>query len=422
VTRRILVAPAGSRFSADAGSEDGWIYEIVTGAVAAAPDLHFTCVAERVGGARPCDGVRPVAIGPRRTEELGGLLLPFRVARATGGAIGLGDVDLLHHALPFGVGRTFSLLADQAHRRGVPVVIGPVQTPLEWIGPDEEGGQLQGRGAPRLRRTATAAAARTWTLVGSALARISARTLRQADRVVVVGDPAKRLVEMAGVDPARIEIIPPPTRVLWTGWAPSRGSTALRLVTAGYLIERKAVDDVVNVVADLAAAGEPVVLDIAGDGPAAVELQALAHLHPGGGAIRFHGWLERSKLAELVGAADAYVSMSRGESWGQAAADALASALVVVTATNDGARSMAGLGAPVRLVPVGDRRRLADELRQLCHLERQTLQQLGVAGARWATKHISTTVVAQKWVDVYRGAIERASAPTRPRTVESSAR
>lgn len=406
VTRHILVAPAGAHFSVDAGSEDGWVYDIVTGVAAAEPDFRFTCVSEHTDGPAP-PRVHPVGIGRRRTEEIGGLLLPFRMARAASMHCRLEEVDLMHHALPFAVGRSFSLLAARAHRRGVPVVVGPVQTPLEWVGADEVGGQLGGGGRRPLRRAATVIARAVWPAAGAILAPLSGRTLRRADRVVVMAEPARLLVESTGVEPRRIEVIPPPARV--SASPPTqraRRAGPLQLVTAGYLIERKAVADVVAVVADLAASGADVVLEVAGDGPAAAGLREFARRHPSGGAIRFHGWLDPSALAALLRSADAYVSMSRAESWGQALGDALASGLAVVTAANAGARAMAAMGAPLRQVPIGDRRCLADELRGLCGTDRAVIAQEGDAGARWAAAHIAASVVSERWADVYRQAMD----------------
>ena len=69
---------------------------------------------------------------------------------------------------------------------------------------------------------------------------------------------------------------------------------------------------------------------------------------------------------------------------------------------------MAEMGAPVRLVPVGDHQHLADELRRLCRTDRDLLEQQGEAGVRWAGEHIAAPVVAERWAAVYRRAIERA--------------
>jgi glycosyltransferase involved in cell wall biosynthesis len=126
--------------------------------------------------------------------------------------------------------------------------------------------------------------------------------------------------------------------------------------------------------------------------------------------VHFHGWLDRPRLAELLRTSHAYVSMSRGESWGQAVAEGLMSGLVVISAANVGASSMRRLGAPVRLVRLGDVRQLSHELRQLCHTDRQTLARQGEEGAIWAARHISRTAVAERWADVYREAIEESRA------------
>jgi len=424
----VLVAPAGSRFSPLAGSENGWIYDIITEVRSLDPKFRFSCITEQTDGAVP-NGIRPVAIGRRRTEEVGGLLLPFRIARAAKSVGPLDGFDVVHHGLPFAIDRSFSLLTDRAHRRGVPVVIGPVQTPLEWTGSDEDGGQLVPERRGTLRHMATVVARVSAPGVATIFTRFSATTLRRADRVVAIGDSARHLLEAKGVDPYRIETIPPPSRLKpktlsLSPQAPGRGP--LRLVTAGYLIERKAVDDIVTVVADLATGGEDVVLDVAGDGPAAAALRQLCRRHRGGSAIRFHGWLEQSQVSELVQSADAYVSMSRGESWGQACADALAASLIVVSTDNAGARSMAEMGAPLRQVPIGDRRRLAEELQRLCHMDRDVRGEEGASGARWAAQHIAAPVVAARWAGLYRQVIEerarRGVVAPRPGSVVSGTR
>jgi len=70
VTRGIVVAPAGTRFSADAGSENGWIYDIVTGVAASEPNVRFTCVTEQADGPLP-DG-RAWERGVAKLVEAGG--------------------------------------------------------------------------------------------------------------------------------------------------------------------------------------------------------------------------------------------------------------------------------------------------------------------------------------------------------------
>jgi glycosyltransferase involved in cell wall biosynthesis len=184
-------------------------------------------------------------------------------------------------------------------------------------------------------------------------------------------------------------------------------SGPLRLVTAGYLIERKGLADLVEAVVELAAAGSGVVLDVAGDGPEATRLDALVRRYGASQVVRFHGWLAHEQLSKLVASADVYVSMSRAESWGQAMAEALARGLVAVSAANTGARAMAALGAPVHLVPIGDRRALGDELRRLCAADRASLTDTGASGIRWAQAHVAGPVIAGQWASLYRDVMDR---------------
>ena len=130
---RILVAPAGARFSAESGSESGWLYDVVTGVASSEPDFRFTCMAGGSDDATP-ERIKVVTIGSWRSDELAGLSLPFRIDRAARAGVSSGQFDLVHHGLPFAAGRSFSIVGARAVRHGVPLVVGPVQTPLEWTG------------------------------------------------------------------------------------------------------------------------------------------------------------------------------------------------------------------------------------------------------------------------------------------------
>jgi len=404
-TVRILVAPAGSRFSAESGSEDGWLYDIVTGVAYAKPDFEFTCITGKSDGHVP-ERVTVVTLGGWPADELGGIALPLRVARAAGKSVVSGQFDLVHHGLPFASGRSFSIVGVKAVRHGVPLVVGPVQTPLEWTGPDERGGRLTALDASRLRAGGAALARAAWPLLAPGIGRLSAGTLRRASRVVAMSPAARELAIAAGARRERVDVIPPSVR-LPPGGQPTwpRPDTALRLLTAGYLIERKGTLEIVTTVAGLAAAGERVTLDIAGDGPAMARIREVATQLPGGGAIRLHGWLDRHQLADLYASAHVYVSMSRAESWGHTVADALGAGLVVVTSTNVGARAMADMGAPLRLLPTRGRQQLSDELRQLCRSDLAELQREGETGARWAAATLGVPVIARRWARIYQEAV-----------------
>ncbi len=411
---RILLAPAGPRFSAESGSEAGWLYDIVTGVVAREPEFEFTCFAGGADGQVP-ERVRVVAIRGWRADELGGLALPFRIDRAARAGVSSGQFDLVHHGLPFAAGWSFSVVGSRAARHGVPLVVGPVQTPLEWTGPEERSGQLAAVGGHDVRARFAATVRVALPLYSAVFGRLSARTLRRASRVVAISPAARELVIAAGVGPDRVEVIPPAVRLPPDGTPPwPRPGTALRILTAGYLIERKGTLDIVRAVASLAATGEPVVLDVAGDGPAMALIREAVSSLPGGTSIRLHGWLGRRPLAELYATAHVYVSMSRAESWGHSVADALGAGLVTVSSDNVGSRTMAGIGAPLRILPAADQKHLSDELLHLCRTDLAELQREGEYGARWTAATLGAPVIAGRWARIYREAVSCRPLPLPP--------
>jgi glycosyltransferase involved in cell wall biosynthesis len=402
---RVLIAPAAARFAAGAGSENGWVYDVVAEITKLDEDLHVTCVAEE-GEAAGLERVELLTIGRRRSEEIGGALLPLRIARAIGHSGALDDADLVHHALPFAIGRTYSVLRWMATRRGLPFVLGPVQSPLEWAGADELRAKCTGNGRGVSQRASSALAWFAGPAVAAPLRRISADTLRGACRVVVISERVGAMVEAQGVAQDRIRVIPPPVRL--PGADPvvrHRPTEGLKVVTAGYLIQRKAVDSVALAVARLAASGFRITLDILGEGPAGQDLRHLVRSLPGSEAIRFHGWVARSRVDELLRASHVYVSMSRAESWGQAVCEALAVGTVVVSADNVGARSLVAINAPVHLVPLGATSELERYLAELCGTDPALLARMGEAGTRWAQANIGVSVIARRWRDVYREAV-----------------
>ena len=413
----VLVAPACARFSPEAASESGWIYDIVTGVATRCPDFRFTCLVAESAPELPMQ-IRVAALGSWRADALGGLALPWRISAAARPALRAGEFDLVHHGLPFAAGRSFSIVGTQAVRRGIPLVLGPVQTPLEWTGADEHGGTLNGQCASRLRTGALALAQRLYPLVAPGLSSLSLQTMRRASRIVAISPAARRLLIEAGVDPGRVEVVPPPVRMAQIGVAAwPRPAPALRLLTAGYLIERKGVVGMAKIVSTMAARGVPVVLDIAGDGPAAAMVKTAADQFGGGNAVHVHGWLGRQQLSDLYSSAHVYVSMSKAESWGHAVADALAAGLVAVSADNVGARAMVELGAPLRLVPVDGWVQLGQVLLELAKTDVARLRLEGSAGVGWAAETLGLPVIADRWSKVYREALAATGQRSRVRSL-----
>lgn len=405
----VLCAPATRRWQAYPVSEDGWLPTVLTHMMQLAPQLRIVAMVEET---EVTDGptLQLLSVGRRRHELAGSATLPMRMAlRATRGHH-LHGVDLLHVGLPFAIGRTQSVLAVLARRRGIPVVVGPVQAPQTFLGPDETAAAEVAAGRPRK-------AAGAWDrLVGSLLRvvdpmlRASNRSLLQSAACVVAVDrTASTLLSDLGVHSTRIAIVPQP--LSWTPGCepPDPGNlrmVPLKLVTASVLIERKAVDQIVEAVAIMRSAGTEVTLTIAGSGPAEPGLRQMVAERGLAQAVEFSGWLTPSELRSTLANATFVVSMSRSESFGVALIDAMAAGVPVISAANQGATSIIRHGATGWLVPVDNPHALARQITTLAHAP-DFVRSVAHDGAMWARQTLAPEVVASQWLQVYRHAVAR---------------
>jgi glycosyltransferase involved in cell wall biosynthesis len=125
---------------------------------------------------------------------------------------------------------------------------------------------------------------------------------------------------------------------------------------AGRLDDDKGARDAVQAVREARAAGAPLTLLVAGEGPLEAELRGLA-----GPAVRLLGF--RDDVMDLLGAADIFVLPSRREGSSYAVIEALGSGLAVVVC--DGLGNPETVGDAGVVVPCGDVPALARTLADL---------------------------------------------------------
>jgi glycosyltransferase involved in cell wall biosynthesis len=201
---------------------------------------------------------------------------------------------------------------------------------------------------------------------GVSLAMWQRRLVEQADAVIVPSVFAReRLRELgAPLRWERVHVLAPPMResVLGSGADESdesdRPSSHTAMGAYALVVARLAPEKGVDVAIDACRiAGMPLV--IAGDGPQRAALIERA----GDGAVRFAGRVDDGELASLrAGAAIALAPSRAGETFGLAAAEAMAAGLPVA-ASRVGALSE--LLEPDALVPAGDPRALAEAILRL---------------------------------------------------------
>jgi glycosyltransferase involved in cell wall biosynthesis len=222
------------------------------------------------------------------------------------------------------------------------------------------------------------------------------RTVAQADAIAVPSAFAReRLIELgAPLPPERVHVLAPPVRGLDTPPPPTAGLAA-ELPSYALLVARLAPEKGVDVAIDACrAAGIPLV--IAGEGPerAALEAHAARERGVSGATVRFAGHVDDSELAELrAGASIALVPSRSAETFGLAAAEAMAVGLPVV-ASRVGA--LEELVDEDGLVPPGDAVALADAIARLAG-DRAA----GARGWERARAVCSPSVVAHELAELY---------------------
>lgn len=104
---------------------------------------------------------------------------------------------------------------------------------------------------------------------------------------------------------------------------------------------------------------------LAGEGPEASRLKALAWRHGVAGRVRFLGW--RADVPALFAAADLLVCPSRAEPFGNVVVEAWAQRRPVIAAASVGPRGLIAEGESGLLVPIEDADALAQAIRRLLH-------------------------------------------------------
>ncbi len=170
------------------------------------------------------------------------------------------------------------------------------------------------------------------------------------------GTSGKSYVNHNGVDPARFNGSP---RVAGMG---------LRIISASFLIPRKAHRYVLEALADLKHEGLDFEYRIAGDGAERQGLEALSARLGLDDRVTFSGRYQLEGFPEMLEAHDLFVLPSWDEAFGVVYVEAMAMGLPVIAAYDAGAPDIVTEGVDGFLVPPRDRAAVADAIRSYAQL------------------------------------------------------
>jgi len=203
---------------------------------------------------------------------------------------------------------------------GAPVVMGPLCGGMDYPPAFRHLESWVARGVERVGRKASHLLNRL----------VPGRLL--AERLIVA-NPATRLALPRGTRGKILEVVESGVDLdLWKPMGKSRPSDGtVRFVFSGRLIRLKGVDLLLEAFQRAKRQADRAVLEILGDGPLRVGLEAMSRKLGLADSIVFQGWLSRPESAERLRAADVFVLPSLRECGGTVILEAMAMGLPVIT-------------------------------------------------------------------------------------------
>lgn len=345
----------------------------------------------------------PLSAENVHARELGGgnrLRYYARSFRRTASDLRAGNVDVYHHMnLSY---RWFNPLLLAGVQGDTPVVIGPCQAGHAIM--DEEFNRMVGHAVGRdLSRSVTdplhslVDAVRDGAL-DPLRERLFVRTLRAADRIVVVHEEARsHYAEL--VDESKLRVVPLGVNPDQFDYSERGESNAL--VAIGSLRKRKGYDVLLDAIAAVADRHPSVHLHVFGKGPQRAELDSQVRRLNITDNVTFHGYVDQSVLKEYLASARAFVHPSRSESFSLVRLEAMASGCPVVVSDIDGAHEMVRDGEDGYVVPREDPEILADRIGELL-ADLDMAREMGRTGRRRVEAKYDWRSIGQSYVDIYR--------------------
>jgi glycosyltransferase involved in cell wall biosynthesis len=160
-------------------------------------------------------------------------------------------------------------------------------------------------------------------------------------------------------------------------------STPPSFLYMGRLKRYKGIDLAIKALAAARQGAPQLTLDVAGNGDARPELEALARELGLEGAVRFHGFVTEAEKLRLLRSTWANVFPSPKEGWGITVVEAAACGTPSIASDSPGLRDSVRHGQSGFLVPHGDVAALAARMTELAS-DAQLVTRLGLAGRRFA--------------------------------------
>jgi glycosyltransferase involved in cell wall biosynthesis len=188
------------------------------------------------------------------------------------------------------------------------------------------------------------------------------RTLKQADRIVVVNEETADLYAKFA-SRSKIETIP--YGVVHDRFKKSTPGDSVDMLAMGSLYRRKGYDVLIEAWSQIAPEFQDSTLHILGDGPLREYLDRRIDELNINDSVIFHGFVDREKVIEMLSSVRAFVHPSRSEGFPHVRLEAMASACPVIATDIIGTAEMIRDGTDGLVVPTGEHEPLAAAMAEL---------------------------------------------------------
>jgi glycosyltransferase involved in cell wall biosynthesis len=304
-------------------------------------------------------------------------------------------IDILHHFLPFYIGKTFNPLFLFSSS-DVIKVIGPVQPRINFDNRDIKNDIFFENKEINIFK---------WVLniFSPVFWALSKSTLKNANKIIAINSSAKEELIKFGIRSSNIVIINPGVNANQFQLTKSvkTNKPKTELISVGYLTKRKGIDLIIRSLSIVCKKNKGVRLSIVGEGPQKKSLINLAKKLKLEKKVIFKNFVDNKTIAQYYNSSHIFVSMSRAESWGQMYLEAMASGLPIISAKNAGSESIIKDGKFGYLIEQEDYRSLAEKIIHLINRP-ELINKFGEnARKEIDTKYDWDKVIIPKYVKLY---------------------
>ncbi len=225
------------------------------------------------------------------------------------------------------------------------------------------------------------------------------RTLRTADRIVVVNEAVAKYCASFIEDDEKISVIPYGVDMEFFSFS-ERDPDNTDIAAIGLLKERKGFDDLLEAFPAVVEAHPNAHLHIFGDGPQQEELEALARTEGIADKTTFHGYVSHTTIRDFLSECRLFVHPSHSEGFSHVRLEALASGCPTIGTDIMGADGMVVDGETGISVQPGDRKELAEAMITLLSND-ELLREMSFNCRDHIKENYNFDKIGEEWIEVY---------------------